>query len=94
METSVRISNIFLCPGTTFESAGQCLRRGYAAVCTHTPRSNRRGVSILKTQLTATRNTLGQEDSSCKSGDVLKRLLIFVLALQTRQATDVTEKLV
>lgn len=30
---------IFFCRRTTLESAGQCLHRGYAAVCTHTLRS-------------------------------------------------------
>lgn len=59
VETSVCTSNIFLCPGTTFECAGQCLHRGYAAVCTHTPRSSRRGVSVLKTRLAATRKHIG-----------------------------------
>lgn len=38
-----------------------------SCVYTHTPRSDRRGVSTLKTQLTATRNTLGQEDGSRSS---------------------------
>lgn len=35
---------ISLCSGTTFESAGQCLHRGYTAVCTHSPRSIATGV--------------------------------------------------
>lgn len=37
--------------------------------------------------------TLGQEDGSGTSGDVLKHLLVSVLALQTQQATDATAKL-
>lgn len=36
---------ISLCSGTTFESAGQCLHRGYTAVCTHSPRSVATGVT-------------------------------------------------
>lgn len=36
---------ISLCSGTTFESAGQCLHRGYTAVCTHSPRSVAAGVT-------------------------------------------------
>jgi len=36
------------CPGTTFESAGQCLLRGYTAVCTYTTRPTAAGSSHSK----------------------------------------------
>lgn len=69
-------SQISFCPGTTFESVGQCLHRGYTAVCTHTHTEvHHCRVIILQTQLTVARNTLQQEDGSSTPEEMLMFLL-------------------